>query len=477
VNKLVIIGIDGMDYDLYKKWENELPNLKRLNDDGISVPLESIYPPDSICAWTTIFTGKDPSEHGLLYSINYLDANKKLDIDNSAFKGITFWDDASNSGKKVCIINPFLAYPSWPVNGAMFSGPVFIDGKVESYPNDEKLKYDLPEMGGIVDFPTKKTLSEFYNNTKKSTVKLSDFGQTLLKREKWDLFFITFLTLDRIKHFLWRYQDKEDPTYPGKNPFEDSIKNFYKLFDDIIGKYLSIIDSETNLMIISDHGHKRRSYRILNLNEYLRQKGYLISKIKKFRYFDFKFWIEKIKNLVLRLTVLTNMEDSVSKLIRFIPHKKSLKKSTFATDFNESYAYTDLEFAGKNPYCGIRINKNIIEKNNLNYDEFVQKLISDLLQIIDKKENIKIIKWVKKREEVYSGKYLDRFPEILIQLNENYGVDLSLYNGLISNSVSHRKISGGHKYSGVLFLKENPGITGKFYLKGINSLIKKILEI
>jgi Uncharacterized conserved protein len=72
------------------------------------------------------------------------------------------------------------------------------------------------------------------------------------KKEQWDLFFISFLTLDRVKHFMWRYQDPNDPTYPGPNPFERSIKDFYVLFDTIIGEYRAIAGQDTRIM-----GHQR----------------------------------------------------------------------------------------------------------------------------------------------------------------------------------------------------------------------------
>lgn len=451
MKKTIILGIDGMDFDLFNKWKEELPNLRSISNIGYAGYLESVYPADSISAWTTIFTGKDPSEHGLLYTINYLDNNKKLDIDADILRGNTFWDYASKSGKRVCIVNPFLAYPPWEVNGNFVSGPVFISGQVDAYPKELLNKYDVPEMGGIVDFPTKKELRSFIDRTTINTNKLAEYGYSLFKLENWDIFFITFLTLDRIKHFLWRYQDIDDPTYPGKTEFGESVKDFYKLFDSIVGKFINLAGADGNIVVISDHGHQRRCYRLFNLNEYLRRNNYLIADIPKIKYFSPKYWIERLKSNALSMISRYDLEDYAARIVKYIPKKSSLKKSTYITNFKTSYAYTDVEFSGKNPSVGVRLNKDRITESNFDLEQHREKLIKELSNIRDPRTNENISLWVKKREEVYSGKFIDRYPDILIQFNPNYGVDFELFGELFVNSTTHKKISGGHTKNGVFF--------------------------
>jgi len=295
-NRIVIIGIDGMDPDLVSKWENNLPNLRKFQ----RFKVDSVFPPDSISAWATIFTGLNPAQHGLLHSIDYLDRRVKgFSVDTGIFKGRTFWDVASKAGKKVSIINPFLAYPVWNVNGIMVSGPVFGSGEIDAFPRSILKRYKIPPLGGIVDLPTKKTLGNFCGKTRKSTLDLAEFGIKLLKENDWSLYFITFFTLDRIQHFFWRYCDQEDPTYPGKNCYQYVIKDFYRLFDGIIGKFISLIDKNTTLIVLSDHGHGRRCTKSLNLNEVLRRKGHLVSEVERLMFLHPKYWVEKAKTKYL----------------------------------------------------------------------------------------------------------------------------------------------------------------------------------
>ena len=62
-NKAIIIGVDGMDYRLMSKMlkENKLPNLKNLNLQK----LESVMPPHSPVAWTSIACGVNPGKHNI----------------------------------------------------------------------------------------------------------------------------------------------------------------------------------------------------------------------------------------------------------------------------------------------------------------------------------------------------------------------------------------------------------------------------
>jgi len=120
VSKVVILGIDALDAALLKRWRNDLPHFSRIMDEGYFAPLESTMPPDSIPAWVTIYTGMQPWEHGVVDSMDYLDIRKGAQaVDTGTFKGKTFWDKAGEAGKRVCVVNPLLAYPVWPVNGIM----------------------------------------------------------------------------------------------------------------------------------------------------------------------------------------------------------------------------------------------------------------------------------------------------------------------------------------------------------------------
>ena len=473
MSKIAILGIDGLDPFLVHEWREMLPNISRLYKEQSEIQGESTFPPDSICAWTSIYTGENPAEHGLLESIDYL-ANKKLteNEDRSVvFRGKTFWDIAGRNGKTVCVINPFLAYPAWEVNGIMVSGPVFEGGEIKACPESILDEYKFPPIGGIVDFPDEKNLSEFISSTKRSTEELAEVSLNIYKDKKPDLFFLAFLTLDRIKHFLWRYTDKDDIYYPGETQYINAIKDFYVIFDDIVGKFKDALDDDACLMVISDHGHRRRCTKCLNLNEILRKSGYINISGSGLTGFA-KSLIERAKILTIATLSRCGLQDWIYKLAKFIPNRKALKKSTYLFK-KEGSAVSLSNICGTNPFGGIDINAETKEE----YEELRDRVINELWGL-NKNLGKDVFKWIKRKEELYSGKHEKKIPDIVFELDGEYGVGMDFYTSPVTPNYTHKKISGGHKFESVLLIdSSNAKIKSIERPASIVGLCNYILEI
>ncbi|MCP4152449.1 MAG: nucleotide pyrophosphatase [bacterium] len=66
--RTVIIGFDGMDYNLLNRFMKEgkrFPNFEKLAKDGTFAPLFSTEPPVSPVAWSTFSTGVNPGKHNI----------------------------------------------------------------------------------------------------------------------------------------------------------------------------------------------------------------------------------------------------------------------------------------------------------------------------------------------------------------------------------------------------------------------------
>jgi len=452
-SSVVVLGIDGMDFDFTSEMLSQLPTIKKLRKTGKVAPFRSVFPPDSIPSWITCYTGKDPSEHGILESVNYLaKGDDRLKVDTSAFQGKTFWDHIGEAGNKVCVVNPFMAYPVWPVNGAMINGPVFIDGNIQISDSSWTEGIKIPQsLGGIVDFPTKNTMAEFVDKTFADTREQAEFGIAVLQKNRPNFFFQTFLTMDRIQHFLWRYCDPNDPTYPGPNPHEDSIKKFYVFIDTIISNFLNAMEPNDKLIIISDHGHGMRCTHCFNVNEFLRKHGYVRS-VAEGKVFSKQLILEKLKNGVLNFMNEHNLEDYISKLAKFVPNAKKIKKGKHITKNSTNKAYAS-DFAGTNPFGGVCINRDLVD----NYSETRREVMELLLTA--KADGEPIFEWIVEREKMFSGEFLERLPDILFSLKPKFGVNWNLHTKEITINPTHKKISGGHKEYGV-FLSN---ITGNHF--------------
>ena len=63
--KLAIIGLDCATPQLvFDRWLNDLPNIKKLIDNGSYGPLESSLPAITVPAWMSMMTSKDPGQLG-----------------------------------------------------------------------------------------------------------------------------------------------------------------------------------------------------------------------------------------------------------------------------------------------------------------------------------------------------------------------------------------------------------------------------
>jgi len=433
---LIVLGIDGLDWRYIDAHRSELPTLATW---PVLLPLQSIFPPDSIPAWTTIFTGVPPGDHGMLDSIDYLDA-RPAQAAERAGEGLahrTFWDEAGRRNKRVCVVNPFLAYPAWDVNGIMVSGPVFVSGAVSCTGIAQRDLGRIPELGGIVSFPTSKTMGSFVEATLRATQEQADFGMKMLDRVQPDLFFLNILTVDRMQHFAWRFADVDDPTYPGPTRHATAIRRTYQLIDALVARYAH----RGRVLVCSDHGHGRRCTRMLFLDEVLRRAGLLTETARGPRVLSSTYLLERAKRLALAMAYRFEFEATAYRLARKLPSRKAIKQSTFSTDAASSAARLSRLF-GRNQFGGIELRDDTPE---------MRVRVADVLRaVVDPATGRGVLEWVRDREEVVAGISVSRYPPVLFKLVEVYGVDFGLYGNIFAPDVNHRRISGGHKDLGVL---------------------------
>jgi predicted AlkP superfamily phosphohydrolase/phosphomutase len=76
-------------------------------------------------------------------------------------------------------------------------------------------------------------------------------------------------------HGFWNYFDKEHVQYEPGNPYENAIPEYYKWIDDQIGTVLPLLDKDTVVLVVSDHGAQRLDGG-LAVNEWLVKEGLLV---------------------------------------------------------------------------------------------------------------------------------------------------------------------------------------------------------
>jgi len=81
--------------------------------------------------------------------------------------------------------------------------------------------------------------------------------------------------VDRMHHGFWKFFDPRHPKYEPGNPYENAIRDYYVHLDAQIGERLALLDEDTAVVVVSDHGAKPMVGGIC-FNEWLKQEGYLV---------------------------------------------------------------------------------------------------------------------------------------------------------------------------------------------------------
>jgi ATP sulfurylase len=281
--RVVVIGMDCMTPQLvFEQWRDELPNLKRLMERGTWGPLKSTIPPITVPAWACMTTGKDPGVLGIYGFRNRADYSyERLSIATGrSIQDDRVWDILSRDAKQVIMVGVPQTYPPKPVNGYLVTD--FMAPSTQSdytYPSDLKQEIENVVPGYMLDVENFRTenkdelLKEIYLMTDQRFVLVKH----LLQTKPWDLFMYVEMGPDRIHHGFWKYMDQEHIKYVPGNPWENAIKNYYQHVDAQIGELLGLLDQDTVVLVVSDHGAKKMDGGIC-VNEWLRREGYLVLK-------------------------------------------------------------------------------------------------------------------------------------------------------------------------------------------------------
>lgn len=457
--KVIIIGIDSLDSVLLEKFESSLPNFKKLRERMPPLNYTSVFPPDSITAWASIYTGCNPAKHGRVYfiAVDKINEAQYTEIDNNDFHGTTFWDIAGRFGKKVCVLFPYIGYPPWKVNGLMIAKAITKD-EIKSYPSFLKHDYDLLNIKRLSGVPTYFQLKHYISKAKNVILNETIFGLNVFKDYQPDLFFLFSGALDFIEHNFWGFYDKNDPTYPGPNPYDKVFEQFYKLYDNMVGKFLELLDSKTELILLSDHGHGMRPVKLFNVNEFLRRKGLLISKIKNNHFSDPYFVMEKIKSsatcFIDKFSKYGVGNLAISTLHYFTAGRK-LYKTPLYINWQKTVAHlADLSGVKAYSYGGIVIRSDKIDQRY--YEKLRTAIIEELRSLKSPTSDKLLFKLVCRREEMYMGDHIVKFPDILFELTDEYGAGWDVNASLFSKTYSHKLHVGTHKRDTGVFLVSAP---------------------
>ena len=220
LGRVIVVGFDGIDPEMIGQFvaEGVMPNTARLIEQGAFGGLMSTLPPSSASAWTSAFTGVNPGKHGIYGFMGQPapDAEGNIVFNTSLQRGFNaVWQMLGQHGLRSTVINIPLTSPADSLNGLMVAGFPHASEDTSTFFWPRSLRQELTDytFDAFRVMVAKDKEDRFIQKMEGIESKRLEVGLRLLDRHDWDLFWIVFTFTDRYQHYLWKYWDKNHPMY------------------------------------------------------------------------------------------------------------------------------------------------------------------------------------------------------------------------------------------------------------------------
>ena len=295
-NKLLLIGWDAADWKIIGPLmaKGLMPGLKRIIDNGVYGNMSTMNPPYSPMLWSSVATGKTPDKHGVLGFLEVTSDRKGLRaVTANSRKSKAVWNIFHNQNLKSNVVGWWPSFPAEPINGTIVSDKFQII-------NRDKTKASLLEKGAIhppsmVDklidlrmFPwelTKEHILPFIPNAAKidqenegsgllnfsgsmaRATSVHNAATYLLRETEWDFMAVYYDYIDHICHGFMKFHPPKLGRIPERHyeMYKDVVNGAYRFQDMMLERKLELIDDDTTVIVMSDHGFESGYKRILDM--------------------------------------------------------------------------------------------------------------------------------------------------------------------------------------------------------------------
>lgn len=387
----VVFGLDGAHFELIENWidQGKLPNIEKVIDSGITGDLESVLPPVTSPNWKSYATGKNPGKFGIFWWENIDMENQRVHYpSNRKHEEPEFWEIICRN-QSACVINVPTTYPPKPINGLVIAGAP--DGENDGFAQPPKLEKELTEK---FRYRVNKE-NRLKDDREKAAEEILDLielrfevAEYLYEQYDPDFLQVTTFYINSLHHFLW----DDEYTLEG-----------WQIIDRHLAYFL---DEGVNIVLMSDHGSNEIET-VFHINSWLQDENYLFLD-KGMSEYMYKFGVNTDR--IIRLTTKLGVRDLVEKLapswlINRVPDEHGEINRESKTD-NVDWNRTKALASGQGP---IYLNVN----DEIEHEELRDEIIRKLKEVTSP-EGVEIADDVLRGEDVYSGKFVEDSPDIVI---------------------------------------------------------------
>lgn len=284
--KVLVIGWDSADWKIINPLMDagEMPALQSLVENGVCGNIATLDPPLSPMLWTSIATGMRPHKHSILGFLEPDASGKNLrqtHITSRKVKAI--WNILNQEGKKSNVIGWWPSHPAEPINGTMISNFFQTANFADEWNNWDlkegcvhpasmhetfaELRVHPTELTEAHILPFIPDAAKIKQNKDKSLIQLTkNLAEAasvhncltyILENDKdWDFTAVYYEAPDLIAHNFMKYHPPKMDHIPQEkfDLYKDVINGIYKFHDMMLDRTLQLIDENTTVILVSDHG-------------------------------------------------------------------------------------------------------------------------------------------------------------------------------------------------------------------------------
>jgi predicted AlkP superfamily phosphohydrolase/phosphomutase len=482
MSKVLIVGLDGATWRLFGPWvrAGRLPHLGSLMARGTWGTLRSTVPALTMPAWASFMTGKNPGQHGI-FAFRRLSSNsyEPRGIANASdLRCATLWDLAGRAGKQVGVINVPPSYPIRPVNGFVvscmltppgetrFTDPPEVAAELGDYTINVKvppgMRSDAPGFAESA-LSYLEALSDQTRRRASATVRL-------MERRPWDLLCVVFYAPDRIQHYFWNYLDGmgECPD-PGDSEtalrLRSLVRSIYETLDEELGRLIEAAGPDTAVVILSDHGFAPAPERIVRVNRWLAERGFLHQR-----------WAWRLRRKVIRKLLPRPWRDRYDTIDHILIDRAKTRAWCDAMD--------DPGTGGIWIHTRDRYALGCVPPGT-EYEQ-LRSDIQEGLRALRDERGFQVFRAVHRREELYSGRYVTEAPDLIVECEQRFGLAFSPLSPDLHRQQlfgpfgegSYVKYSGSHDPAGIyLFAGPTIRALGEHEEYPIESIAPTVLHL
>ena len=412
--RTIVFCVSEMAPDLVERWKDDLPTLSSLATQGVFAHTRYDVPyyltPQM---WATINTGVTPGTHGLFDYRQRMKDGQFRETKGGDVLSAPWWRAMMDAGRKVGVVNLPLTYPPDARSSFMISGQdapgghpsIMVPDQLYQDITAEFGRYHLKDM-----FPGGQDQTEYAQILRRETVRQADVFSWIAREQVWDCLVFYTSSVAMAQHYYWSDMEAGQS---GSDHF-DVIRQTFIAVDQMLADVIAAVGDEAlNVAVVSECGAGPIATGV-NLNAALRDSGFMAYHGQS----GVRIAGRKAERKFLS-TVRSAAQRYLPKSLFYAANRSFVRRwilgrlATQGIDWSQTRAFHRGKGEG-NIYLNIkgRDPEGIVTQEDR--EPLIVELI-ELLMALRTPEGAAPVVAVHRREDLYSGPYLDTAPDLIIE--------------------------------------------------------------